>query len=167
MSATINIFHEAVQEAIAKYGITCEALECEESLADTAAFCEHYKFSADQTVNAIIVASKADPIRYVCCLVPANTKLDVNKTVAKLMGVKRCSFASGEQTLELTGMKIGGVTPFGLPEGITIFVDEAIMTNPTVVTGGGNRTSKVLSAPQELLKLPNVEVVQGLGIVRS
>ena len=35
-----------------------------------------------------------------------------------------------------------------------------------VVMGGGNRSSKVLLAPAELLRLPRVEVVEGLALAR-
>lgn len=79
------------------------------------------------------------------------------------MGVKRASFATGEQTKTLTGMEIGGVTPFGLPAAIPIYVDSAVMQQPEVVMGGGNRFSKVLLNPQELIKFPDVVVVGGLA----
>jgi prolyl-tRNA editing enzyme YbaK/EbsC (Cys-tRNA(Pro) deacylase) len=83
-----------------------------------------------------------------------------------LLDVKRCSFATGEQTLQLTGMQIGGVTPFGLPE-MPIYFDSRIMENEKIVLGGGNRTSKVLMNPAELHKLPNVQVVEGLGVLKQ
>jgi prolyl-tRNA editing enzyme YbaK/EbsC (Cys-tRNA(Pro) deacylase) len=167
MQATnLSILHPFVQKSIAEHGIKGEAMLCDESLADTAAFCEHYKFSPEQTVNAIIVAGKSTPVKYACCLVLANAKLDVNKTVCQLLEVKRCSFAGAEQTLNLTGMQIGGVTPFGLPEETPIYIDEAIMVNDKIVTGGGNRTSKLLVEPKELLKLPQARVVGGLGLPR-
>jgi prolyl-tRNA editing enzyme YbaK/EbsC (Cys-tRNA(Pro) deacylase) len=37
------------------------------------------------------------------------------------------------------------------------------MDTPRVVMGGGNRTSKIVLAPAELLKLPGLEVVDGLA----
>lgn len=36
-----------------------------------------------------------------------------------------------------------------------------------MVTGGGNRTSKMLLDPKELPKLPGVEVVPGLALARE
>ncbi len=35
-----------------------------------------------------------------------------------------------------------------------------------LVLGGGNRSTKILLNPNELKKLPNVEVVDGLGLER-
>jgi prolyl-tRNA editing enzyme YbaK/EbsC (Cys-tRNA(Pro) deacylase) len=139
-------------------------MACDPSLADTAAFCEAYGFSLGQSANAILVAGKADPKKYACCIVLATTRLDVNKAVVRQMGVKKASFANADDTQRITGMQIGGVTLFGLPTDIPIYVDAAVMDQPEVVMGGGNRSSKVILNPQELVKLPGVVVVAGLAI---
>jgi prolyl-tRNA editing enzyme YbaK/EbsC (Cys-tRNA(Pro) deacylase) len=154
---------DEVQASLEKYALEYKVLGCDPELADTAAFCGEYGFTLDQSANAIIVASKGEEPKFCCCLVLANTRLDVNKTVCKLLGVKRASFASGEQTKELTGMEIGGVTPFGIPEDLPLYVDAAVMSRQEVVTGGGNRSSKMLLNPTELRKLPNVQVIDGLA----
>src|SRR5437660_10804973 len=100
--------HASVRQALQLLSIDCKVMSCDPELADTATFCQHYHFSADQTCNAIIAASKTEPIQYACALILATCKLDVNKKICQLLGVKKCSFASGEQTLALTGMLIGG-----------------------------------------------------------
>jgi len=64
--------------------------------------------------------------------------------------------------MDLTGMMIGGVTAFGIGD-LPIYVDSAVMDQDRVVMGGGNRSSKLLLNPNELTKLPNVVVVQGLA----
>lgn len=82
------------------------------------------------------------------------------------MNVKRASFATAEQTMSLTGMEIGGVTPVGLPP-MPIYIDAAVMnTAGGVIIGGGNRSSKLLVEPAELRKIPQVEVVDGLAAPR-
>ena len=47
----------------------------------------------------------------------------MNRRVKGLMEVSRASFASADETMELTGMMIGGVTPFGLPDDLPIYAD--------------------------------------------
>ncbi|HEY0158095.1 MAG TPA: YbaK/EbsC family protein [Thermoanaerobaculia bacterium] len=155
----LSILHERVREAVAAAGITSfEVLPCAPELADTAEFCAHYGIPPDEACNAILVALKTTPRRYVACLVRADTKLDVNRKVSALTGVKRLSFASSEETAELTGMLIGGVTIPGLPEDIDIYIDERVMERPQIIIGGGNRSSKIRLAPAELLKLPRASV---------
>ncbi|MDQ3283907.1 MAG: hypothetical protein M3Q69_21090 [Acidobacteriota bacterium] len=154
-----SILHEHVAASLDAAGITgYEVLACAPELADTAEFCAHYGIAADEACNAILVALKSTPRRFVACLVRADTKLDVNRKVSTLTGVKRLSFASAEETAELTAMLIGGVTIPGLPDDVTIYIDERVMERPHIIIGGGNRSSKIRIAPAALLNLPNVSV---------
>jgi prolyl-tRNA editing enzyme YbaK/EbsC (Cys-tRNA(Pro) deacylase) len=156
-----------VQRALREYDITYAVLECDPELADTAAFCEHYGFTLEQSANTILVATrKVEPTRYVACVVLADSRLDVNKKVCELMGVKRASFAGGETTTELTGMMIGGVTAIGLSD-IPIYIDSRVMRQAKVVMGGGNRSSKVVLDPRQLTNLPNVQVIENLALPKT
>jgi prolyl-tRNA editing enzyme YbaK/EbsC (Cys-tRNA(Pro) deacylase) len=159
----LSELHASVKECLERCGITYKVFSCDPALADTHAFCEHYGFTPGQAANAIIAAGKSTPTKFACCIVLATTKLDVNKKVCPLLQVKKASFATGEQTMELTGMQIGGVTPFGLPD-IPIYVDAAVMNENEVVLGGGNRSTKVLLHPDQLRKLPGLEIIEGLAI---
>ena len=60
-------------------------------------------------------------------------------------------------------MAIGGVTVFGLPGSLPIWVDAVVMERPRIVLGGGSRSWKVIAPASILLTLPNVEVVDGLA----
>ncbi|NMM25234.1 MAG: hypothetical protein HHJ11_17465 [Phycicoccus sp.] len=152
-----------VQQALLSNGVVYEMLPCDPDMADTAAFCAHYGFAIEQAANTILVASKkVTPPKYAACVVLGSTRLDVNKKVSELLAVKRLSFADGETTVDLTGMAIGGVTAFGIGD-LPIYVDSAVMEQTQVVMGGGNRSSKLLLNPNELTKLPNVVVIEGLA----
>ena len=158
--------HPAVRSALDALDVAHEVLPCEPALADTAAFCAHYGVPLEASVNVILVASKKEPRRYAACCVLATTRLDVNHTVRSLMGVKRASFASRKETESLTGMTAGGVTVFGLPAQLPIYIDSRIMRLDAVVVGGGNRSSKVKVSPEALRQLPGVTVVEGLALER-
>lgn len=152
-----------VVDALTELGIDHELMDCDPDFADTAAFCERYGVAPEDSANTIIVVGKGDPKRYVACIVLATTRLDVNGTVRKRLGVKKASFASAAETGELTGMLIGGVTPFGLPDDLPIWVDAAVMDRPSVVVGGGSRSLKVRVAPAALAGLPAAEVIHGVA----
>ncbi len=152
-----------VAAAVAAHGLEVEVLACDPELADTAEFCDHYGFALDDAANTIIVTSKkVDPPLRAVCVVLGTTRLDVNKVCRERLGVKRISFADADTTVELTGMEIGGVTAPGV-EGLPLWIDAAVLERPRVVMGGGNRTSKLVLDPRELLKLPGAEVVEGLA----
>lgn len=157
---------ERVRQSLLGSGVVFEVLACDPELADTAAFCEHYGFELEQAANTILVASKkVDPPRYAACVVLGTTRLDVNRKVSELLGVKRLSFADAEVTRQLTAMMIGGVTAFGI-DNLPIYVDAEVMRQEQVVMGGGNRSSKLLLDPRELAKLPNVQVIDDLAVPR-
>jgi prolyl-tRNA editing enzyme YbaK/EbsC (Cys-tRNA(Pro) deacylase) len=143
-------------------GVAYDIFPCDPALADTAAFCTAYGFAPDDSANTILVVGKSNPPKHAACVVLATTRLDVNRAVKQRMGV-RASFAPSEDTRSITGMEIGGVTVFGLPAGLPIWVDSRVMTRERIVLGGGSRSCKVLAAPEILRALPNVEVVEGLA----
>lgn len=154
---------DPVTAAAAATGVTFEIVPCDPELADTAAFCEAYGYRPDQSANAIVVVGKGDPRMYAACIVLATTRLDVNGAVRKRFGVRKASFASADETAELTGMQIGGVTPYGLPQNLPIWIDSRVMACDRVIVGGGSRDRKLLVPPASLAALPDAEVVEALA----
>ena len=149
--------------ALDRLGGSYERIEVDPALADTAAFCKHYGYPLEISGNTILVVSKRGEQRFCACLVLATTRLDVNHTVRPLLGTRKASFASAEETAELTGMLIGGVTPFGLPPGLAIYVDERVMALDEVIVGGGDRSTKLRVSPAVFRRMPGVEVVADLA----
>ncbi len=154
---------QRVLDVVAGTGIPFEAMPCDPNLADTAAFCDHYGFSLEDSANTIVVASKGESPVFAACVVLATHRLDVNGTVRKRLGARKVSFAPPELTAEVTGMVMGGVTPFGLPDNLPLWVDAAVMEREQVVLGGGSRALKIVGSPQVLVALPNTEIVEGLA----
>lgn len=147
-------------------GVAFRLEACEPEHADTAVFCEVHGHPVDIAANALILATKKEPKRYACCLVLGTRRLDVNGVVKQKLGGK-CSFARPEEMKALTGMEVGGVTPFALPEGLPIWVCEAMMDREEVIVGTGGRTSKLFVSPQALAALPGAEIVSGLSQARE
>ena len=162
-----NTNKEAISADVSSFLRACEieysAIDCDPQLADTRDFCAHYGYTFDESANVLLIASKKGEPKYAACVVLANCRLDVNKTARKKLGVQRISFARPEQTQELTGMELGGVTPFGMPDNVPVWIDSRVMKCGRVILGGGNRSSKIVLAPKELMKIPNAEVVENLA----
>ncbi|SRR6266508_4710305 len=155
---------QAVRAHVERLGVPYAIVPCDPALADTAAFCEAYGYSPDESANTIVVVGKADPPRHVACVVLASTRLDVNRTVRTRLGVRKASFADAERTQAITGMQIGGVTAIGLPPELPIWVDSRVMERERIILGGGSRSCKVVGPPALLSALANVEVVEGLAV---
>ena len=156
---------DVLEAALAGHG-EYELFACDPALADTAAFCAAYGFDPADSANTIVVIGKSDPPVNAASVVLATHRLDVNRVVKERLGTRKASFASPDETRELTGMAIGGVTAFGLPAGLPLWVDAAVMGRERIVLGGGSRSWKVIAPPDILRTLPNVEVVDGLAAPR-
>jgi prolyl-tRNA editing enzyme YbaK/EbsC (Cys-tRNA(Pro) deacylase) len=142
-----------------------EVAEIDDTLADTAAFCESYGVALDASANCVIVAGRrGETTRYAACLVLATTRVDVNGLVRRHLDARKVSFAPRETAVELTGMEFGGITPFGLPAGWPILVDPAVVAAPQVVVGSGLRRSKLWLPGSVLGTTPGVDVLAGLGL---
>jgi len=150
-----------VSDALASLAIDHEIIEIDPDFADTAQFCEKYGYPPERSANTLLIASKKGPEQYCVCVVLASTSLDVNKRV------RRVSFASAEQTKDVTGMMIGGVTPFGLPADIPIYVDDAIDGLDYVILGSGSRSTKIKMPGAQFAKVPNAEFISELAVPRA
>ena len=158
---------QSVLDSMRSLGIAYEEMPCDPALADTARFCEAYGIPLEKSANTILVASRRPEGKVVACLVLATTRLDVNGVVRRRMGVKKASFANADQTMELTGMAIGGVTVFGLPDQVQVWVDPRVLENDWIVIGAGSRSAKIRLDPAQLSGLDGFEVVPELALEAS
>lgn len=149
--------------ALRALGADYETITIDPEYANTTAFCERYGYAPGISANCIIVASRGGERRHAACLVQATRRLDVNRTVRRRLGVRKASFAPAEETIALTGMLPDGVTPFGLPQTLPLWVDEGVVAQERVIVGGGSRSLKVLVASEVFHRMSGAEVVEGLA----
>jgi prolyl-tRNA editing enzyme YbaK/EbsC (Cys-tRNA(Pro) deacylase) len=154
----MNELDPTVQRELDELAIPHQVLDCNPEWADTDVFCVNYDIPRENAANTILVAAKTEPRQYFACLVTATMKLDVNHKISKLIGIMRLSFASAEETKELTGQLIGGVTVFGLPDTVPLYIDAHVMEREYVIVGSGNRSTKIKLAPEHLTRLQRATV---------
>jgi prolyl-tRNA editing enzyme YbaK/EbsC (Cys-tRNA(Pro) deacylase) len=134
--------------------------EIDGSLADTAAFCEHYDIGMDVSANCVIVeAKRGENVWYAACIVLATTRADINGIVRRHLNARKISFAPMDKATSLTGMMYGGITPIGLPADWPIIVDTRVDATDKIIIGSGLRKSKILVPGKLLSALPNAVVL--------
>ena len=147
---TMTVNHDpdrdALEAALAGRG-EYELFACDPALADTAAFCAAYGFAPEDSANTIVVVGKGTPPAYVACVVLATHRLDVNRTVKARLG-RKSSFAAPDETRALTGHEIGGVTVFGLPSDLPVWVDAAVMARARIVVARSPSSSGCRRPPR-------------------
>jgi prolyl-tRNA editing enzyme YbaK/EbsC (Cys-tRNA(Pro) deacylase) len=146
-------------------GISYEVMEIDPDLADTAEFCKAYGIPLENSANAILVASRKPEGHNAVCMVLATTRLDVNNAVRKRLGVRKVSFAPAALTVELTGQEIGGVTAFGLPDGLPVWVDHRVVERDWVIIGAGSRSAKIRLDPSQFSGLKGFDIVDDLALI--
>ena len=68
------------------------------------------------------------------------------------LGTSRLSMASEAEVLEVTGYRVGIVSPFGLPRPIQILADESIFVHEEISLGAGERGAALLMKRADLRK---------------
>ena len=160
MSAHLDVIAD-----LERLGLAYEVMDCDPDLADTAQFCEAYGVALEESANAILVASKKPEGHHAVCVALAHTRLDVNGAVRRKLAVRKLSFAPADVTRELTGQEIGGVTIFGLPEGLVVWLDSRVLDCDRIVVGAGSRSAKIRLDPSQLIGLDRYEFVVDLATV--
>ena len=141
-------------------------VEIDPDLADTAALAETYGLEPQVSANCVVVLGRrAGEERAAACVVLSHTRADVNHLVKRTLEVRKVSFAPREWAVDASGMEFGGITPIGLPESWSLFVDRAVLAQPWVIVGSGLRRSKLALPGAALADLPGAVVLDGLGLV--
>jgi len=152
-----------VRQAAAATGVRFEVVACDPALADTAEFCRAYGYALEDSANCVLVKGKSDPPVFAACIVLATNRLDVNGVVRRRLGTRKASFAGADEVEALTGMTIGGVTPFGMPAQLPIWIDARAMARERIVLGGGSRSCKIVGPPALLSALGGEVVIDLAG----
>lgn len=135
---------ERVKEYFKKYGMEDRIIELEESsatveLASQALGCEPARIAKSLSFmvggKAILVISAGD------------VKVDNAKYKAEF-GTK-AKMLTAEEAETLVGHAIGGVCPFGINEGVTVYLDESLKRFTTVYPACGSGNSAIeLTIPE-------------------
>ncbi|MEV6011149.1 YbaK/EbsC family protein [Streptomyces sp. NPDC051976] len=147
--------------------VTAEMLfvDSDPAIADTAVFAATYgEDLLRQSANCVVVAGKrGGDVTLAACLVLSTTRLDVNGTVRRHLGVRKASFAPMETAVGETGMEYGGITPVGLPPHWPLLVDAAVVDTPYLVIGSGSRRGKLIVPGKALAALPGAVILENLA----
>jgi len=133
--------------------------------ADTATVTSKYDIPPAASGNAVLITgSRHGEARHCCCMTPSDRRLNINHTVRRVLDVRKCSFASMDEAVTVSGMEYGAITPIGLPLQWPIWMDEYIAHLDWVLIGSGIRSSKLIVPGAGLLRLPGAQLVSDLTL---
>jgi Cys-tRNA(Pro) deacylase len=101
----------------------------------------------EQIVRSILFQVR--PEEYVMVLVAGREQVDWRK-LRQLVGRSRVRMATEEEVLEVTGYRIGTVSPFGIKHPVRLLIDESVLREEEVSTGSGTRQMAILIKSADL-----------------
>ena len=106
--------------------------------------CEHYMIDPKIGANCLVVEGKRNSTTtYAVCLVPVGYRYNMSSVIRKAMNARQVSVAPLDMVLEKSKMEYGSITPIGLPEDWTLYIDPLVLKNERIIIGGGYVSSKL------------------------
>ena len=102
-----------------------------------------------QIVKSLVFLADDRPI---LALVAGDRRGDT-EAIARETGAGRVAIADARTALEATGYEVGGVCPFGVPEGLEVLMDDSLDRFVEVFVAAGTPTSVVRMATEELVQV--------------
>ena len=139
---------EKVRSYLTRYGLDSRILEFETSsatveLAAAAAGCEPARIAKSLS---FLVDGKA-----ILVVAAGDAKVDNGKYKAQF-GTK-AKMLSPDQVVEMVGHAVGGVCPFGINEGVAVYLDSSLRRFETVFPACGSNNSAIELTIPELERL--------------
>jgi Cys-tRNA(Pro) deacylase len=111
----------------------------------------------EQVVRSILFQIR--PEEFVLVLVAGPAQVDWRK-LRQLVKRSRVRMATEEEVLDVTGYRIGTVSPFGLKNPVRILVDESVLRKEEVSIGSGVREMAIILKASDLRQaLGDAEIV--------
>jgi Cys-tRNA(Pro)/Cys-tRNA(Cys) deacylase len=101
----------------------------------------------EQIVRSILFQIR--PEDFVMVLVAGREQVDWRK-LRQLVGRSRVRMATEEEVLEVTGYRVGTVSPFGLKNQIRVLIDASVLSEEEVSTGSGMRNIAIILKSKDL-----------------
>lgn len=139
---------EAVREYLKKYGMEDKILEFDVSSATVELAAQALHTEGKRIAKSLTFKAGEDAVMIVTA---GDARIDNGKYKAKF-GCK-AKMLSPDEVVELVGHAIGGVCPFGVKEGVKVYLDESLKRFETVYPACGSSNSAIELTPEELERL--------------
>ena len=111
----------------------------------------------EQIVRSILFQVRPD--EFLMVLMAGRDQVDWRK-LRQLMKRSRVRMATEEEVLEVTGYRVGTVSPFGLPRPLKILIDTTVLKEEEISIGSGVRNMAIILKSADLRRaLGDMEIV--------
>lgn len=115
----------------------------------------------EQIVRSILFQIR--PEEFMMILVAGREQVDWKK-LRQLVGRSRVRMATEEEVLDVTGYRVGTVSPFGMKNQVKVLIDESVLKEEEISIGSGVRNMAIILKSADLRQaLGNPEIVALTG----
>ncbi|HTH83433.1 MAG TPA: YbaK/EbsC family protein [Mucilaginibacter sp.] len=116
-------------------------------------FAAALNYDLERITKSVFLRSKSKD-QYIMAVCSINKKLNLPE-VALLSNSGKLEVADKQELTDLVGYPINGVCAIGLDPGIAVFMDNVLLSFPTVLIGSGEAAVEIELAPADLLSASN------------
>lgn len=127
------------------YNLPYQVEELPGSTATVALAAEALGVEPDRIAKTLTFRGAENPV-----VIVASGESRIDNAKFKAQFRMKARMLSGEEVPAATGHPVGGVSPFGLPDNIDIYLDTSLRRHDTVFPAGGAVNSAVRITPEEL-----------------
>ncbi len=138
---------ELVKNYLSAYGLADRVIEFEVSSA-TVALAAQALGCEEAHIAKTLSFMQGD--KAVLIVMAGDARIDNSRY--KLRFSQKAKMLTPDEAIQYTGHAVGGVCPFALPDGVTVWLDESLLRFETVYPAAGSASSAVRMSPQELEK---------------
>src|SRR5574338_1474493 len=143
--------------ALDRLDIPHQVFQHERPLQSLEQAAEERRQRPEQIVRSILFQVRSG--EFVMVLVAGPEQVDWRK-LRQLLGRSRIRMATEEEVLEVTGYRVGTVSPFGLKNPVRVLIDTSVLNEEEISLGSGIRGVAILMKSNDLHQaLGDTEVV--------
>jgi Cys-tRNA(Pro) deacylase len=145
-----------VQEALQRYGLTCEVVQMQDTTRSAEDAARAVGCEVGQIVKSLIFEGQQShqPV----LIVTSGANRVNEKTIGQKLA-ESIKMANPEFVREMTGFAIGGVPPVGHRHPLKIFIDEDLLQYGEIWAAAGTPHAVFKLTPDELKTITNGEVI--------
>ena len=133
--------------------IAYEVMEYSDTLRDAVQVADAVGAPRETVYKTLVVQDIDKPKKPFLILIPAECQLNL-KNAARAAGVKKMRMASHHDAEEMTGLKVGGISPLALMhKQWTVLIDQRAEDLPQIVISAGQRGLQIRTSITELAAL--------------
>ena len=138
---------ERVKEYLRQYGMEERIIELSESSATVELAAQALHCEPERIAKSLSFMVNDSPILVICA---GDVKIDNAKYKARFS--TKAKMLSAEEVQTLIGHAVGGVCPFGINDGVNVYLDESLKRFQTVFPACGSASSAIELTIPELEK---------------